>query len=86
MKHNELLHKQIECISPEVKMEMDLSAAMVEKIESALKRKGMTHRDLAARIGCEENQITRWTRGFPNFTFNAIARISCAIGEPLIVG
>ena len=84
MKHNELLHKQMERISPEVKMEMELSAAMVEKIETILKSNGMTHRDLAARVGCDESQVTRWTRGFPNFTFNAIARISCAIGEPLI--
>jgi len=74
----------MEQISPEVKMEMDLSSAMVEKIESILERKGMTHRELANKIGCDESQIIRWTRGFPNFTFNAIARISCAIGEPLI--
>ena len=84
MKHNALLHNQMENVSPEVKMEMDLSAAMVEKIESILARKGMTHRELAKRIGCDESQIIRWTRGFPNFTFNAIARISCALGEPLI--
>lgn len=85
MKHNKLLHKQMENISPEVKMEMDLSAAIVRKIESILRSKGMSHRDLAARIGCDESQLTRWTRGFPNFTVNAIARISCAIGEPLII-
>lgn len=83
MKKNELLHEQMKQVSPEVKMEMDLSAAMVEKIESILKKKGITHRELATRIGCNESQIIRWTRGFPNFTFNAIARISCAIGEPL---
>lgn len=78
------MHKQMEHISPEVKMEMELSSAMVERIESMLRRKGISHRELARRIGCDESQIIRWTRGFPNFTFNAIARISCAIGEPLI--
>ena len=84
MKQNASLHQQLEQISPEVKMEMELSAAMVEKIESILHQKGMTHRELAARIGCDESQIIRWTRGFPNFTFNAIARISCALGVPLL--
>jgi len=84
MKHNSLLHEQLKKVSPEVKMEMDLSAAMVEKIESLLASKGMTHRELAKRIGCDESQIIRWTRGFPNFTFNALARISCALEEPLI--
>ena len=84
MKKNDLLHRQIETISSEVKMEMDLSAAMVEKIETILALKGITHRELANRIGCDESQIFRWTRGFPNYTFNAIARISCALGEPLL--
>ena len=84
MKQNAHLHQQMEQISPEVKMEMELSAAMVEKIESILREKGMTHRELATRIGCDESQIIRWTRGFPNFTFNAIARISCALCVPLL--
>ena len=84
MKKSDLLHRQIELVSPEVKIEMDLSAAMVEKIEAVLTQKGMTHRELAKRIGCDESQIIRWTHGFPNFTFNALARISCALGEPLI--
>ena len=84
MKQNAQLHRQMEQISPEVKMEMELSAAMVEKIENILRENGMTHRDLAIQIGCDESQIIRWTRGFPNFTFNAIARISCALGVPLL--
>ena len=48
------------------------------------KEKGLTQRTLAERIGCNETQITRWTRGFPNFTLHSLAKLSEALGEPLI--
>ena len=41
-------------------------------------------RELAARIGCNETQITRWTKGFPNFTLQSLAKLSIALGEDLI--
>ena len=84
MKRNEQFHKQLELVSPEVKREMDWSCAIVDRIDTILRQKGLTQRELAARIGCNESQITRWTRGFPNFTLNALAKLSVALGEPLI--
>lgn len=84
MKRNEQFHKQLEQVSPEVKREMDWSCAIVDRIDVLLKQKGLTQRELAVRIGCNESQVTRWTRGFPNFTLSALARLSEALGEPLI--
>ena len=84
MKRNEQFHRQLEIVSPEVKREMEWSCAIVDKIDACLKAKGFTQRELAARIGCNESQITRWTRGFPNYTLNALAKLSEALGEPLI--
>ena len=54
------------------------------EIDFLLKKKGMTHRDLAKAIGCNETQIIRWTKGFPNYTLSSLAKISNALGEPLI--
>jgi predicted transcriptional regulator len=85
MKHNELFHNQLEKVSPAVKQEMDWSCAIIDKIDAILKRDGITQRELAKRIGCNETQITRWTKGFPNFTLNSLAKLSEALGEPLIV-
>ena len=84
MKRNELFHAQLEKVSPAVKREMDWSFAIVEKIDSILKKKGVTQRELAAKIGCNETQIVRWTRGFPNFTLASLAKLSVAFGEDLI--
>lgn len=84
MKHSELLHSQFEKVPPEVKQEMDWSCAIIDRIDAILKRDGITQRELAKRVGCNETQITRWTRGFPNYTLSSLAKLSRALGEPLI--
>lgn len=84
MKRNELFHSQLDKVYPAVKQEMDWSCAIVDKIDGLLKEKGLSRRDLAKIIGCNEAQITRWTRGFPNYTLESIAKLSTALGEPLI--
>ena len=84
MKQNELFHQQLKEVTPAVKQEMDWSRAIIDKIDAILKRDGITQRELAARLGCNETQITRWTRGFPNYTLRSLAKLSQALGEPLI--
>ena len=84
MKRNDLFHHQLEKVSPAVQQEMDWSCAIIDKIDTILKRDGISQRELAEKIGCNETQITRWTRGFPNFTLSSLARLSEALGEPLI--
>jgi len=84
MKHNNLLHNQLEKVSPSVRQEMDWSAAIIDRIDALLQKRGLTQRELAKIIGCNETQITRWTRGFPNFTLSSLAKLSEALGEPLI--
>ena len=84
MKHNDQFHNQLNKASPAVKMEMDLSRSIIDRIDYILKRDGISRKELAERIGCKESQITRWTRGFPNYTISALAKLSVALGEPLI--
>lgn len=84
MKTNNVFHEQLRKVSPAVKQEMDWSCAIIDRIGDILKKKGITQRELARRIGCNETQITRWTRGFPNYTLSSLAKLSEALGEPLI--
>lgn len=84
MKRNELFHNQLKQVSPAVRQEMDWSRDIIDRIDQILKRDGITQRELAERIGCNETQITRWTRGFPNYTLSSLAKLSIALGEPLI--
>ena len=85
MKRNELFHRQLEQVSPAIKMEMDWTVAIIDRIDEIIKRDGLTQRELAKRIGCNETQITRWTKGFPNYTLSSLAKLSVALGEPLII-
>ncbi len=85
MKYNKQFQEQFEKVSPAIKLEMEWSCAIVDKIDAILKRRGMSQRELAAIIGCNETQIKRWTRGFPNYTLASLAKLSEALGEPLIV-
>lgn len=85
MKQNNLLHSQLDAVSSRVKMEMDWSCAIVNKINTILERDDISQRELAKKIGCNETQITRWIRGFPNYTLKSLAALSDALGEPLII-
>ena len=84
MKQNDSLHRQFESISPAIRKETAWSASIVDRIERIAKEKNLTQRELASRIGCNETQITRWTKGFPNFTLQSLAKLSTALGEDLI--
>lgn len=84
MKQSAALHDQLKQVPDTVKREMELSCAIIDRIDILLKEKGMTRRELAARIGCNETQIVRWTKGFPNYTLQSIAKLESALGEPLI--
>lgn len=84
MIHNTALQSQFDRISPAVRKETAWSEALVEKIDRLSKEKGITQRELARRLGCNESQISRWTRGFPNYTLNTLAKLSAALGEDLI--
>ena len=84
MKQNKLLHRQLEKVSPAVSKEVAWSADIIDNIERITREKGITQRELAHRMGCNETQVSRWTRGFPNFTLRSLAKLSQALGEDLI--
>ena len=76
--------EKLKKVSPEIKIEMQLSAEIIAKIDSILKEKNITQRELAKKMGKSEAVVSRWTTGFPNLTLRSIAELSVALGEPLI--
>ncbi len=77
-------NEKVSAVSPEIMSEVQMSADIIARIDEILKRKNMTQRDLAQKMGRSETVISRWTTGFPNLTLKSIAEISTALGEPLI--
>lgn len=84
MINSKIFQSQLEKVTPEIRKEMDWSSEIVKRIGQILDEKGMTRRELASKIGCNETQIVRWTRGFPNYTLATLAKLSVALGEDLI--
>ncbi len=84
MKTNALFQSCLSQVSQDVKTEIDLSFAIVDKIDAVLKEKGMTQRELAEALGKNEAEISRWMRGTHNFTIRTLAKISNVLGTQII--
>lgn len=81
----EWFNGKVAAVSPEIKTELQLSASIIARIDTILKEKNMSQRDLARKLGKSEAVVSRWTTGFPNLTLRSIAQLSVALGEPLII-
>ena len=75
---------KLSSVSPEIRTEIQMSADIIARIDSILKEKNMSQRDLARKMGKSEAVVSRWTTGFPNYTLRSIAELSAALGEQLI--
>ena len=85
MKTNPLFRECLSKISDKTRAEFNLSFEIADRIDAILKRKGMTQKELAAKMGKRESEISKWLSGRHNFTTNTIAGISSALGEPIIL-
>ena len=68
----------------ELKTQLRFSDSIAEKIDSLLKKRGMSQRELAKHTGKTEAEVSRWLGGTHNFTLRTLAKISTALGEDLI--
>ena len=57
---------KLSSVSPEIRTEIQLSADIIARIDSILKEKNMSQRDLARKMGKSEAVVSRWTTGFLN--------------------
>ena len=71
-------------ISPEMKLQMEMSVSIANRIYEILEAKGMTQKDLAKRLGKTETEVSRWLSGTHNLTLSTICKISAALGDPIL--
>jgi transcriptional regulator with XRE-family HTH domain len=71
-------------IPMEMKIRMELSVAIANRIYEILEKKGMSQKDFARLMGKTETEISRWLSGTHNMTMATIAKISAALGESII--
>lgn len=85
MKTAEIFQQEIEKIPIELKLELDLSFAIADKIDVILKKKGMTQKEFAKKMRKTEAEVSRWLSGTHNFTIRTIAKICAVLGENILV-
>lgn len=71
-------------IPNDVKLELDMSFAIADKIDTALREQHMSQKQFAKKIGKTEAEVSRWLGGTHNFTLRTIAKISDALGVSLL--
>lgn len=84
MKNNTLFEQCVAKAAPEVKAEVSLNMDIANRIHDLLKARNMTQRDLANMLGKRESEISRWLTGSRGFTTATLAKISAALGEPIV--
>lgn len=80
----QLFHQVLDETPESLKVEVDLSFAVADRIDTLLKRRGMTQKELARLTHTSEAAVCRWLSGTHNFTFSTIGKISAALGAPII--
>lgn len=81
---NELFRECVEQVPADVKLFVDLSFSVADRIVAALKAQGMTQKQLAQAMGKTENEVSRWVGGTHNFTLKTIAKISSVLHVDLL--
>jgi len=84
MKTNKIMDEIRSTISPEMKLQMELSVAIANRIYNILEEKGMSQKDFAQLMGKTETEVSRWLSGTHNLTMATICKISSALGEDII--
>lgn len=84
MKTNKIMDSIRETISPEMKMQIEMSVAIANRIYEILESRGMTQKDFAHLMGKSETEVSRWLSGTHNLTLSTICKISLALGEELV--
>ena len=84
MTTNPLFRECLAQVSDETRAEFDLSFEIADRIDAMLKKRGITQKELAVKMGKRESEISKWLTGRHNFTTNTLADISLALGEPIV--
>lgn len=80
----QLFDECLASVSNDVKMELDMSFALADKIDMILREKNISQKQLAKKMGKTEAEVSRWLGGTHNFTLRTIAKISDALGVQLL--
>ena len=71
-------------ITPEMKLQMEMSVAIANRIYEILEARRMSQKDLAKKLGKTETEVSRWLSGTHNLTLATICKISAALEADVV--
>ncbi len=71
-------------IPEKVKLEVEYSVFIADRIWAILQKKGLTQREFARRLNKKESQVSKWLSGLHNFTLSTLAEIEAEFGVEII--
>lgn len=80
----EIFKDELAKVQDDVKIQLDISYAIADKIDLALKQQHISKKEFARKMGKSEEVVSSWLSGTHNFTVRTIAKISAALGVQLI--
>ena len=80
----ELFNECVAATPKDIKQRVEWSFEIADKIDGILKERGMTQKEFARQVGRSEAGVCRWVGGTHNFTLATLAKISEALGVPMI--
>ena len=84
MKTNKLLDEIRQTMTTEMKLQMELSVEIANRIYEILEEKGLSQKDLAHLLGKTETEVSRWLSGTHNMTIATVAKISVALDTDIV--
>lgn len=72
-------------VKPENKRFVQKNLEITTQILAILKRKGMTQRDLAERLGKKEAEVSRMLTGLQNLTLRTLTKVEAALEEDIVL-
>ena len=82
---NSTFKQMVTEVPADVKIEVDLSFAIANRIDALIKKKGLTKKEFADSIGKRPSEVTKWLSGQHNFTIRTLAMLSAYFDKGLIV-
>lgn len=85
MKKNDLFEECLKTVPAEIKEEVSLNIDIANRIHYILRSRNIKQKDFALMMHKNEAEISRWLSGSHGFTTTTLAKISAALGEPIVV-
>jgi len=80
----EAYRKMVNSIPEEIRMSIDLSFDISNRIASLMEERNLSKKQLAEALGKRPSEITKWLSGQHNFSLRTIAKLSTFFRKPII--